>query len=281
MGSKTNIAWCDHTFNPWRGCTRVSEGCRNCYAETMSKRNSLVLGIWGPNGTRVMASQDMWHEPIVWNRQVRKERRRSRVFCASMADVFEDFGGSVKDHKGDTLFVQSRMGADAHETILLARREASLNDIRGLLWELIEKTTHLDWLLLTKRPENISRMMPPGDWPNVWLGVSVENQNNLWRVDALIDAPCQVPVRFISYEPALGPLDCPELNLTGIDWVIYGGESGPGHRPDSNRWAWDVYQRCRKDMVAFFYKQSSGSKPGMNAELYGMKIQEFPKRSNT
>lgn len=181
-------------FNPWRGCTKVSRGCANCYAEAGSKRNPAVLGVWGDAGTRVIASESYWRLPLKWDRQAAKAGERRRVFCASLADVFED--------------------------------RPELVSPRQRLFRLIGDTPYLDWLLLTKRPENVLRMThdewcPPvpghvsqnaGDghswkWPsNVWLGVSVEDQQ---RADERIPILLQTPaaVRFLSCEPLLGPLD--------------------------------------------------------------------------
>src|SRR5262245_49606753 len=117
----SKIQWTDHTFNVWRGCEKVSPGCAHCYAETMSRRNPAVLGEWGKHGTRVIASEAMWREPLKWDRQARAAGVRKRVFCASLADVFED------------------------RPELVAPRER--------LFRLIEDTPNLDWQLLTKRPE--------------------------------------------------------------------------------------------------------------------------------
>lgn len=133
MAENSKIEWTTHTFNPWRGCTKVSEGCRNCYAETMSGRNPKVLGVWGPSGTRVVASEAMWREPLKWNADAAKRGVHARVFCASLADVFEG---------------PETMPADAWPKVRAAR-------VR--LFHLMNATPHLDWLLLTKRPENVRR----------------------------------------------------------------------------------------------------------------------------
>lgn len=145
MAANSNIEWTDHTFNPVRGCTKVSAGCAHCYAETMSKRNPKVLGIWGDNGTRVVASETMWREPRKWNVEAFRNHTRRRVFCASLSDVCEDRPEWVSP--------------------------------RLRLKELIEDTPYLDWQLLTKRPENYLRLFWKSNWPrNVWAGTSVENQ---------------------------------------------------------------------------------------------------------
>lgn len=243
MGETTAIAWCDHTFNPWRGCQRVSEGCRHCYAESLMHRWGLD-GLWGPKGERRRTTPANWRKPLAWNRQAAATGTRPRVFCSSLADVFED-----------------------HPDANAARPE---------LWELVGSTPHLDWLLLTKRPENIARMLPH-QWtilpmPNVWLGTSVEDMRVASRVDALRSV--RAAVRFISYEPALGPLD--DLDLSGIDWVIYGGESGADFRSDDRDWARTMRDRCQQAGIAFFYKQASGRFPGRETLLDGVEHHEWP-----
>ncbi len=129
MGEGSKIQWTHHTFNPWRGCTHVSPGCEHCYAEALSKRNPAQLGTWGAGGTRVVASEAYWKQPERWNRAAEAAGERHRVFCASLADVFED--------------------------------RPELVEPRERLWRLIVATPHLDWLLLTKRPENIARLLGP------------------------------------------------------------------------------------------------------------------------
>ena len=232
MGQNTKIQWCDHTFNPWRGCTKVSPGCKNCYAERMSLRNPKVLGIWGPDGTRPIASSSMWGEPEKWDSDAEREGVRMRVFCASLADVFEP-------------------------------RE-DLIDPRKRLFQLIRDTTNLDWLILTKRPELIKDLMPHGDWSNVWLGTSVESQDLAWRLDALLESPQVVPVHFCSAEPLLGHLDLlGVLNPTdGINWTIVGGESGSAANTREMRFSWvmSIIAQCAMTGTACFVKQL-GDKP--------------------
>ncbi len=246
MSTNSKIEWTTHTFNPWRGCTKVSAGCANCYAETMSKRNPKVLGIWGDNGTRVVASEAMWREPVKWNAAAGKAGERHRVFCASLSDVGED------------------------------RRE--LTEPRLRLKELIEKTPHLDWLLLSKRPENYVRLFwgPKilGLWPsNVWAGTSVEDQEAAdKRIPHLLKVPAKV--RFLSCEPLLGPIvfrmrgdgvftgeagytpyPTSDEHPLNIHWVIAGGESGPGARPCNIAWIRDIVKQCRDAGVPCFVKQ--------------------------
>jgi protein gp37 len=237
MGVATKIQWTDHTFNPWRGCTKISPGCANCYAETMSHRNPAVLGIWGPQGTRVVASEAMWREPLKWDREAARAGERRRVFCASLADIFED-----------------------RDDLIAPRRR-----LARLVWE----TQSLDYLFLTKRPENAGEMVyemwfPDAEWPkNWWLGTSVEDQQRASeRIPALLRIPA--PVRFLSVEPLLGPVDLsPWLGTwddsgelrPGIDWAIVGGESGAGARPCHAMWIRSVVGQCREAGAPCFVKQ--------------------------
>jgi len=227
MAQNSGIQWTTHTFNPWRGCTKVSEGCRNCYADTMSKRNPLTLGVWGPNGTRVVAAESQWKLPVKWDREAANcelmnakffpgmKHERPRVFCASLADVFEDWHGTMVDAKGRTLY---REEPNDWHTEGPPSSRLTMQDVRLRLFTLIDATPNLDWLLLTKRPENIAKMLPLAEWGkghgkfpdvparhNVWLGASVENQA---AADARIPHLLRVPaaVRFLSCEPLLGPV---------------------------------------------------------------------------
>ena len=226
MGEFSKIEWCDHTFNPWIGCQNVSPGCDHCYAEAMMDQRYKKVA-WGPHGERKRTSEENWKKPIRWNAQARDFKKengyRPRVFCASLADIF--------DNKVETLW-------------------------RNDLFELIRKCRRLDWLLLTKRPENIIKMLP-ADWgdgySNLWLGISAEDQLRFdlrWKHLKKISAV----VRFISYEPALGPLRLPS-NQPSPDWLISGGESGAGARPLKPRWVRDVIADCRRLGVAPFHKQ--------------------------
>ena len=222
MGKNSRIEWTDHTFNPWWGCTKVSEACKNCYAEAWSKR--VGQKVWGPKAERRFFGERHWLEPIKWNADAIATNSRRRVFCASMADVFED--------------------------------RDSLGLWRSKLWELIEITPQLDWLLLTKRPELVARLTRWGDsWPrNVWLGTTVENQE---AADSRLPHLAAIPaaVRFISAEPLMGPVNIRPWLGTVIDWVITGGESGPKARPSSPSWFRDLLGQCMTADVPFHFKQ--------------------------
>jgi protein gp37 len=249
----SKIEWCDHTFNPWHGCIEVSPGCTNCYARTLNHRYG--FDNWGPAKTtsRRMMSDNYWRQPLKWDKQAKAEGIRRRVFCASMADVFEE-----------------------HPEVENARMQ---------LFNLIDTTPHLDWLLLTKRPENVARMMAPWlegtNFPeNIWLGTSCEDQP---RADERIPHLLRIPakVRFLSCEPLLGSVDLSLIRVEdrpigydkdgrsiyrpdlpgSISWVIVGGESGHGARPMHPDWARSLRDQCQAAGVAFFMKQWGEYKP--------------------
>jgi protein gp37 len=281
MGADSKIEWTHHTFNPWRGCSKVSEGCRNCYAETMSGRNPKVLGEWGPNGTRVVAAENGesgWAAPVRWDEKAKAAGERHRVFCASLADVFEDWTGPVTAANGNPLWWCS--GSLSNSPVPAAGLPdgchlATMADVRWRLWDLIRDTPNLDWLLLTKRPQNVLRFVPH-DWaeriyggfpPNVWLGVSVENQQTAdERIPHLLKTPAAV--RFLSCEPLLGPVEFSNVTrrsdavevlgqraLSGIHWVIVGGESGKGRRELRVEWVRSLVRQCKAVGVPAFVKQ--------------------------
>lgn len=281
MGETTGISWTDHTFNPWQGCTRVSEACRNCYAERTDNRfvTDTRPSHWGPTAPRKLQGDKYWAQPEAWNRKAIRDGVRRRVFCASMADVFE------------------------------ARED--LHAPRARLWQLIHDTPGLDWLLLTKRPENMATMLPwvvapahgrtlgidehileahAKPWPNVWLGVTAEdNARALERVPILRATPAVV--RFISCEPILEdvtpatwtqvlqpeyinadsgkivPADPANgVRVTGvrsaIHWLIVGDESGPNQRPAQPDWIRTAREAAQRCGVAFHFKQWAGRDVG-------------------
>ena len=221
MAQTSKIEWTDSTFNPWIGCTRVSPGCLHCYAEMDSLRRGWAK--WGKGKPRQHTKADTWKQPIKWNEEAAQEGRRKRVFCASLSDVFD---AEVK------------------------------NEWREELWELIRKTPLLDWLVLTKRPENIRKMLPQdwGDgWPNVCLMTSVEDQLRVGRIEHLISIPAKY--RALSVEPLLGPVKLEPQWLEKLDWIIVGGESGGAARPMHPQWARDIRDQCEKAGVKFLFKQ--------------------------
>lgn len=242
----SKINWTHHTFNPWWGCVRVSEGCVNCYAETMSKRTG--NDIWGVDKPRRFFGGKHWDEPFKWDVEAQRAGTRARVFCASMADVFED------------------------------RRD--LDEWREQLWKTIGATPFLDWLLLTKRPENIAKLMPifVTEIPdNVWLGTTVENQKNWERVDELTCIPASV--HFLSVEPMLEPVRLQLPSALEIEWVICGGESGAKHRPFEYDWARQLRDDCEAFGISFWMKQGGGMRPPHELDELpeDLRIRELPK----
>jgi len=286
---KSEIEWTDHTFNPWIGCTKVSPGCQHCYAETlMDKRFGRVK--WGPHGERIRTSAVNWLSPLSWNRdswiecpscgwrgsvhdakaldgitacpvcdRAHPDTARQRVFCASLSDVFED--------------------------------RPELIPWRTDLFKLILATQNLDWLLLTKRPENVIGMTiwsaPRCILPaNVWIGTSVENQEQAdKRIPELLNIPAAV--RFLSVEPLLEPVSIAEyyreegngtysLWSDYIDWVIVGGESGPDARPMHPEWVRSIQGQCQMKEIPFLFKQWGEWKPIENANRYAFNPDKLP-----
>lgn len=241
MSTQTLISWADHTWNPWRGCTRVSSGCANCYMFAAQRR-------WGRDPSVVTrTTKSVWDTPRKWQRDARAAGQTRRVFACSWSDWFH---------------------ADADSW----RPEA---------WERIKSTPDLIYMILTKRADRIADHLPPswGDgWPNVWLGVTCEDQSQSHRVESLSRVPAVV--RFVSYEPAIGPLSL-DLQRLGVSWVIYGGESGPGYRPegepgDPKQWARSMRDQCHAAGVAYFHKQSAATHTERGVELDGEIYHELP-----
>ena len=278
MAENTSIEWCDHTFNPWIGCAKISAGCGNCYACTlMATRYGRVE--WGCHGTRLRTSADNWKQPERWNRKAEKLGVRYRVFCASLADVFEEYRGDGSSYD----------------------RPVSLDPWRWDLFELIGRTPNLDWLILTKRPAYAAEYLPlimdgaQGDempWSNIWLGTSVENQAAAdERIPLLLSIPARV--RFLSCEPLLDKVNLVSRSqqrgehyktITGtewlgpdepmIHWVIAGGESGPGARPMHPAWARSLRDQCTAADVPFLFKQWGEWQPFHQGTAYIDKFSE-------
>lgn len=241
MAENSKIEWTDHTFNPWVGCTKVSPACDHCYAEAWAKRAGSPE-LWKGERRRTKT----WGDPVRWNRIAEETGVRARVFCASLADVFDN---QVPQVWRDDLFA------------------------------LIKATPNLDWLLLTKRPQNIANMLPV-DWViapyfNVWLGTTVENQSEAERrIPALLDV--DATIHFLSCEPLLGPVSITRwvegIQFPGISWVICGGESGGGKRPMDLEWARSLRNQCRACRTKFFMKQIDKVQPIPN----DLMVREFP-----
>lgn len=303
MASETRISWTDRTFNAWLGCTKVSDGCKFCYAETFTK-NRMGLKLWGPRARR-QVTKGPWKDVLRWQR----EAEAGAVGADGVAGRLLVFTGSMMDWAED---------------------RPDLVEPRARMWRLIRQCPNLHFQMLTKRPENIARMLPVdwGDgWPNVWMGTSIEDARVIDRARHLLSVPAAV--HFVSYEPAIGPISdelapyldapfiwrCPECkrgtdeaawkglcgvgsdplcpfcedevlvdvagDYSGISWVIYGGESGPGWRSegtpeDPKRWARDMHSECLYAGVPYFHKQSAAPRNETGVELDGEIIHQFP-----
>lgn len=249
MAENSGIEWTHHTFNPWTGCTKVSSACDHCYAEAWSKRSGHVE--WGPHGARRRTKT--WGNPVKWNRKAGQEGVRYRVFCASLADVF-----------------------DNHRSIQF--------DWRRDLYQLIDETPNLDWLLLTKRPQNIVKFAPErwftdGIPDHVWLGTTVENQKEAdLRIKHLTEIPARV--RFLSCEPLVGPVRIPEFLMRKLHWIITGGENGAHFRPADPDWFRSLRDQCAKHDVPFLFKQWEGKNQtqikALGRELDGVVHDGYP-----
>ena len=228
MVNNSKIEWTDDTFNPWWGCVKASTACDHCYAERFAGRQTRTKDqLWGKDAPRRMQSDHYWHDPLRWNRRAEQQGVHQQVFCGSMCDVME--------------------------------RRPDLDAPRQQLYQLIEETPNLDWLLLTKRPQEFAKLLPK-QWranprPNVWLMTTVESAEYLWRIEALLETPAVV--HGVSMEPLLGPIRLPRnlLKLGKRAWVITGGESGPGARPSRIEWVRGLRDTCVAAGVPFHFKQ--------------------------
>jgi len=250
MADTTAISWTEHTWNPWRGCTKISPGCAHCYMYTQQLRyqkNAKDPQKFNP--FIVQQTGSTWNDPLRWQKAAAAAGKIERVFTCSWSDFF---------HKD----------ADAW---------------RPRAWEIIRQCPNLQFQILTKRPENIAARLPMKDslglqwgpawpWPNVWLGVSVENSKFLWRVRELTDIPAHV--HFVSAEPLLDSLR--KLNLEHIEWLIVGGESGKGFRPMKTEWAAELRDKCVARGVAFFFKQIAAYRTESGCILDGREWKEYP-----
>ena len=234
MAEHTTIEWTDATWNPVRGCTKISPGCKNCYAERFAERFRGVKGHPFEQGFDLRLVPGKIGEPLRW-------KTPQRIFVNSMSDLFHD--KVSLDYIKDVFDVMNR--ADWHQYQVLTKR--------------------------AERLEKLSRELP---WaPHIWMGVSVENKDYLWRIDHL--RRTKAHIKFLSIEPLIGPLG--KINLRGIDWVIAGGESGPRARPMDATWVRDVRDQCVRAGVSFFFKQWGGvQKKRHGRELEGRTWDEMP-----
>src|SRR6266849_4539381 len=226
MATNTHIEWTDATWNPVTGCSKISPGCKHCYAERMSHRLQLMGQPNYKNGFRLTLQPQMLELPLRW-------KSPKRIFVNSMSDLFH--------------------------------RDVPVEYIKQV-FDVMGRADWHQYQVLTKRSERILELTEVLDWaPQIWMGVSVENEKYTYRIDDLRKTGAHV--KFLSLEPLLGPLG--KLNLLKIDWAIVGGESGPGARPMEASWVIDIRNQCRKQGVAFFFKQWGGvhkSKTGRTLE---------------
>ncbi len=215
MATKSSIEWTESTWNPVTGCTKISTGCKHCYAERMAKR---LQAMGQPNyrdGFKVRCHHNVLGAPLNW-------KKPQMIFVNSMSDLFHN--------------------------------DVPASFIEEIFFTMKESPWHT-YQVLTKRASRMKKLAHRFEWSkNIWMGVTVETVDHVDRIDHLREVPCSV--RFLSLEPLLGPL--PDLNLDGIDWVIVGGESGPGARPMKKEWVEDLRDQCMAADVPFFFKQWGG-----------------------
>lgn len=255
MGTDSKVEWCHHTFNGWIGCEKVSAECKNCYAEVETfprVQRGKGLELWGKNAARHITSDENWRKPFAWDRRACEAGERHRVFCSSLSDVFEDRPDLVAP--------------------------------RARLMHMIVDTPNLDWLLLTKRPENVDRLMP-WIWPrNTWLGVTGGTQKMFdERVERLLEINGPA-IHFVSIEPMLERVNVAwalePVSRNRLRWVIVGGESGSKARRFDVRWAQEILWQCQtantskitSERVAYFLKQLGAnvgeSNPNASETIY-------------
>ena len=234
MAKRSNIEWTEMTWNPVTGCTKISPGCKHCYAEFMAKRLVAMGSPRYQNGFELTLQEDLIELPRSW-------RKPRKIFVNSMSDLF-------------------------HEDVPLAFIERVFNTMN-------ECPQH-QFQVLTKRAERLLQLSSKLRWtPNIWIGVSVENQKYAYRASLLSKVPAHV--RFLSVEPLLGPIQ--DLPLRGIHWVIVGGESGPRSRVMEADWVTQIFRQCRKSRVPFFFKQWGGvQKHVTGRKLFGRTYDEMP-----
>ena len=232
--SKTTIEWTESTWNPTTGCTEISAGCANCYAKIMSKRLQAMGQPKYKDNFEVRIHPSELQIPYKW-------KKPRVVFVNSMSDIFH------KDVPSE--FIKQ-------------------------IFKVMNENPHHTFQVLTKRAERLFELHEELEWtPNIWMGVSVENQKVMDRIDFLRNTNAQT--KFLSLEPLLGAL--PNMNLTGIDWAIVGGESGPKSRPIEKEWVEDIQMQCKEQNVAFFFKQWGGkNKKKAGRLLNGRTFDEMP-----
>lgn len=234
MSLNSEIEWTNATWNPVTGCTKISPGCKHCYAEVFAERWRGIPGHHYEQGFDLRLWPERLNLPLTW-------KKPQTIFVNSMSDLF-------------------------HENVP--------SSFIKMVFQTMEKASWHTFQILTKRSERLVELAPKLNWPsNVWMGVSIENDKYLWRADHLREV--QAAVRFLSLEPLLGPLS--DINFVGIDWVIVGGESGPGAQLMDSQWVIEIRDKCLKARVPFFFKQWGGVQKKKNGrELEGRTWDEMP-----
>jgi protein gp37 len=238
MANNSGIEWTESTWNPLTGCTKISPGCKHCYAERMAKRLKAMGQVNYANGFKLTMHEHVLEKPLEW-------KKPQFIFVNSMSDLF---------HKDVPLeFIQS-------------------------VFDVMKRAHWHQFQVLTKRSERLMELSPHLEWmDNIWMGVSVENADYTFRIDHLRKTGAKI--KFLSVEPLLGPI--PKMNLKGINWVIVGGESGPGARPLEREWVVDIKNQCVKAKVPFFFKQWGGvQKKKAGRLLDGKTWDQMPKKMN-
>lgn len=233
----TSIEWTEATWNPVTGCTKISPGCKHCYAERMARRLQMMGQRNYINGFKLTLHEHMLEVPLAW-------KKPQMIFVNSMSDLF-------------------------HEEVPTTFIRKVFDSMRRASWHTFQ--------ILTKRSDRLRQLDAKIDWPeNVWMGVSVESKGYAFRIEHLRHT--HAAVKFLSVEPLLGPLS--GLNLQGVQWVIVGGESGPGARPIAKEWVVDIRDQCLTAGVSFFFKQWGGvNKKRTGRLLEGRTWDDLPKNS--
>jgi protein gp37 len=224
MSTQSSIEWTESTWNPLTGCTKISSGCKNCYAERMAKRLQAMGQPNYANGFNLALHEQALRLPLMW-------KKPQMIFVNSMSDLF-------------------------HENVPV--------EFIIKVFDIMQTASWHTFQVLTKRSERLFDISASINWPhNVWMGVSVESQKYIYRIEHLIYT--HAPIKFLSLEPLLGPI--PNLTLSGINWVIVGGESGPGARPIEENWVVDIRDQCLSSKVPFFFKQWGGKRKKKRGRL--------------
>lgn len=240
MSNSSSIEWTEATWNPTTGCTKISPGCKNCYAEKLSKRLKAMGVKKYKNNFKFTEQPDDLDLPLKWKKQ-------KRIFVNSMSDLFHE--ESRMEYIGNCF--HTMLQADHHFYQVLTKRSVKMLEFSKMF------------------EEYFGHKIPA----HIWMGVSIENADYRWRINDLRKVKCHI--RFLSIEPLIGSVG--KLNLKGIDWVIIGGESGYGFRPVKKEWILDIIRQCKKQKVAVFFKQWGGIRPKSGGRIINRRTyDEYP-----